>query len=58
MHDPDELDMETMVSILRQVQDALWPNGCRDHEWSPDTVNQVADALIQGGIGLDYSKME
>lgn len=55
IHDPDELGRDELVAILRKVQDALWPGGDRDHEWSPDTADEVASALIDGGLGPDYS---
>lgn len=48
-----ESDM-TLLSIVRTVQEVLWleANGTwnADKEWTPDTLDEVADALINEGL--------
>lgn len=56
LHNPRELSHEELASCLEKVQDLLWPNGDRDHEWGSETIDGVADALIEAGIGPDYTR--
>ena len=37
-------------AVLRQLQEILWPAGDADHEWSPDTIDEVARVLTDAGF--------
>jgi hypothetical protein len=50
MHDPSELSNEDAVACLRAIQEKLWPDGDRDHEWDAETLDEVADVLTEAGL--------
>jgi hypothetical protein len=56
LHDPDEVSRKELVTTLRKIQNALWPGGDRDHDWSADTTDAIAEALTEVGLGPDYSR--
>ena len=35
--------------LLDEIQEILWPEGDAEHQWSPDTLDEIAEALIRGG---------
>ena len=37
--------------VLKQVSEALWPDGNPDHEWSPDTLYEISEAMEVAGYG-------
>lgn len=41
---PDDPEM-----ILEEISQILWPDGDVDFQWSPDTLDAVAFALISRG---------
>ena len=38
------------VHTLRQIQEILWPGGDPDHQWSPDTLDEIVDVLRQASF--------
>ncbi len=53
MKNPQDVQDEDLRWIVEQIQSALWPTGDRDHQWSPDTLDEIAGALIDAGLGPD-----
>ena len=47
---PQDLEKDELENILNGVIEALWPGGDPDHEWSPDTLNEIKDALSSYGL--------
>ena len=41
----------TRVRLLAQLREILWPDGDTDHQWSPDTIDEIAHAMIAEGYG-------
>lgn len=37
--------------VLLEVRELLWPNGDADHEWSADTLDDIARTLDRAGFG-------
>jgi len=35
---------------LRELAEALWPDGDAEHEWSADTIDEVAQVLTNAGF--------
>ncbi|MFI5296539.1 MAG: hypothetical protein ACHREM_00455 [Polyangiales bacterium] len=52
MRDPKNLTPAELVGVVRAVQDALWPNGDLDHEWSADTLEEIHRALMRAGLNV------
>ena len=48
-----ETEPGTPENIVASIVDALWPDGNPDFEWSPDTLNEIADILTARGYGPD-----
>ena len=48
----DELAESTpgAEETLRELAEVLWPEGDADHEWSPDTIDEVARILTDVGF--------
>jgi len=43
---PDDitaLDLKSLRNIVNDVREALWPDGDAYAEWSPDTLQQIAE---------------
>lgn len=38
--------MPETTPLERAIADILWPNGDRDHEWSPDTLEEISQAFM------------
>jgi hypothetical protein len=47
---PSELSHERLVALVERIRDAFWPEGDPDHEWSADTLDETATALIEAGV--------
>lgn len=43
-------DSDALVAAIRDI---LWPDGDPDAEWRVDTIELVADVLIQAGLRPD-----
>jgi hypothetical protein len=37
--------LRTAENTVIQIRDILWPNGDKDHEWSADTLDEIAQAM-------------
>ena len=38
------------LDTLRELAEVLWPDGDADHEWSSDTIEEVAEILTEAGF--------
>jgi len=47
------LSRDDLRDVCRQISNALWPEGDVDHEWSADTLDQIASILIANGLAPD-----
>jgi hypothetical protein len=50
MKDPRELSKSDLVDLVHRVQQALWPGGQVEHQWSPDTLDEISRALVDAGL--------
>lgn len=50
MKDPHELSQADLIDVVHRVQQALWPDGDAEHEWSPDTLEEISRALVEAGL--------
>jgi hypothetical protein len=48
--DPADLDYNDLIELVRSMRSTLWPEGNLDHEWSPDTLDQIAGILTDAGL--------
>lgn len=46
-----KLELFSPAYAIERVREILWPGGDKDHEWSPDTLDELAMALVQMGYG-------
>lgn len=57
LKDPNELTKEELVAVVRDVQDILWGDDVRepdeDHDWEVETIEYVAGALTDRGLGIE-----
>ena len=37
-------------ALLDKIVEILWPEGDRDHEWSSDEIELIADLLTKAGL--------
>ncbi len=51
MKNPLEVSKTDLIDVVRRVQQALWPRGNREHEWSPDTLDEISGAMLNAGLG-------
>ncbi len=51
--DPESLEYEDLVELVRTFQETLWPKGDADQEWSSDTTAALAGAMNDAGLGPD-----
>ena len=49
-----EMDAGTKDDMLCEIFAALWPEEDPDQQWSPDTLDQIANVFINNG--LDYEE--
>lgn len=40
------LGEQSAIIALARVVEALYPGGDRDHQWSADTLDEIADAVV------------
>jgi hypothetical protein len=45
----DNIDAAKAAHLLREIQEILWPDGDIDRQWSPDTLDEIAHAMIRDG---------
>jgi len=55
LHAPSELDLNDLVALVETIQNTLWPDGDRDAHWDPSTIEAIAGALQDAGLGPDYT---
>lgn len=49
-----DLSRDEEDSIIEQIRDALWPKTeGPDYQWSPDTLNQIADIFREYDLAPD-----
>jgi len=49
--DPHKLGPFAAAETLKEIQEALWRGGDADHEWSPDTLDEIAKVMHNAGLG-------
>jgi hypothetical protein len=51
MKDPRKLSKADLVDIVSRVQQALWPRSDAEHQWSPDTLDEISNVMVDVGLG-------
>jgi hypothetical protein len=49
---------DDLIQAVEDVREILWPGGDKDHVWSPDTVQEVAQRLILAGLGPSGERVQ
>jgi hypothetical protein len=50
MKQPHELNKADLIDVVHRVQQALWPRGDAEYQWSPDTLDEISRALADAGL--------
>lgn len=48
--DPSEMNRDELAALVSDIREKLWPGGDVDHEWSADTLMQIAGLLTDAGL--------
>lgn len=48
---PHDRGQFVLAQTLKDIQEALWRGGDADHEWSPDTLDEIAKVMHDAGLG-------
>jgi hypothetical protein len=55
MRQPSDLTKEELVDIVTQIRELLWPEATPDCDWEVDTIEDVAQVLIEHEVSLDLN---
>lgn len=50
---PRDMAKEDLAELVERLCEAVWPEGDPGHEWSPDTISDVATILTDAGLRPD-----
>ena len=50
LRDPSSLTHAQLTTVVRSVQNILWPGGDMESQWSSDEIDMVANALARAGL--------
>ena len=56
MKHPQELSRAELIDVVCRVQQALWPRGDSEHQWSPDTLDGISLAMVDANTGPERKR--